>query len=87
MTNSYCLAGLFYRTYSNTAKNEIKKSIGMKDDVVCCLFDNFQYEDTGRTNFRRMLIDVRDIILPSELLRLADQMPDARNLSQEVTYL
>ena len=68
----------FYKQYSNIAKNTIDNAIGEYDDANKFLFYN--NETIGKRPLRSMNLDVNDIELPPELLRLAQQMPDARNL-------
>lgn len=68
----------YYRPYSKLAKDAVSKALGMKDDPVCFLFDN--YTIVGRKNLRLMNIAPQNIELPRELVDLAAKMPDASNL-------
>ena len=70
-----------YKTYSNSAKRSIEKTIGECDDAFHFLFDN--NETIGKRPLRSMNIDVNNIELPQELAHLAQQMPDGR----EILYL
>ena len=67
-----------YKTYSNFAKQSIVAAIGEHDDAIHFLFDN--NETIGRHPLRSMNIDVNDIELPQELMRLAQQMPDGKSI-------
>jgi len=79
---SFLRNGSYYRTYSNMAKNAIKQAVGLKDEALYYLFDNFKVKDGSRKNLRRMIMDVQDIELPDELMALANQMPDGKKLAQ-----
>ena len=68
----------FYKQYSNMAIKTIDKAIGEYDNADHFLFDN--NETIGKRPLRSMNLDVNDIELPPELQRLAQQMPDGRNL-------
>ena len=65
----------YYRPYSKLAKDAVSKSLGMKDDPICFLFDNDMI--VGRKKLRRMNIEPQNIELPQELVDLAIKMPDA----------
>ena len=65
----------YYKQYSNKAKTAIKQAVGLRDDVIYFLFDN--YRVSGRKIIRRTILDPQDLLLPPELMDLADRMPDA----------
>ena len=65
----------YYRPYSKLAKDAVSKSLGMKDDPICFLFDNDMI--VGRKKLRRMNIEPQNIELPQELVDLAIKTPDA----------
>ena len=65
----------YYRPYSKLAKEAVSKSLGMKDDPICFLFDNELI--VGRKKLRRMNLATQNIELPQELADLAIRMPDA----------
>ena len=67
-----------YKTYSNFAKQSIVTAIGEYDDTIHFLFDN--NETIGKRPLRSMNIDVNDIMLPKELMLLAQQMPDGKSI-------
>ena len=67
-----------YKTYSNFAKQSIVDAIGEYDDAIHFLFDN--NETIGKRPLRSMNIDVNDIVLPKELMLLAQQMPDGKEI-------
>lgn len=67
-----------YKTYSNFAKQSIVAAIGEYDDAIHFLFDN--NETIGKRPLRSMNIDVNDIMLPKELMLLAQQMPDGKSI-------
>ena len=70
----------YYKTYSNTAKIEIKKAVGTKDDVEHFLFENRRVGK--RKNLRTINMDSQFIDLPAELQELAEKMPDALDVLQ-----
>ena len=65
----------YYKQYSNLAKVAVKKSVGLRDDVIYFLFDN--YRIAGRKFVRRIVLDPQYIDIPQELMNLANRMPDA----------
>ena len=65
----------YYKQYSNLAKTAVKQAVGIRDDVIYFLFDN--YRILGRKFVRRTNLDPQDIVIPQELKDLADRMPDA----------
>lgn len=67
-----------YKTYSNFAKQSIVDAIGEYDDAIHFLFDN--NETIGKRPLRSMNINVNDIVLPKELMLLAQQMPDGKDI-------
>ena len=72
----------YYKQYSNMAKVAVKNAVGLRDNVICFLFNN--YRMAGRKVIRRTILDPQDILLPQELMDLADRMPDAMNIIQGV---
>lgn len=68
----------YYKQYSGRATKAIKDAVGVNDNPDCYLFENVTLKN--RKVLRRMLIDVKDIELPSELIKLAQVMPDALNV-------
>ena len=68
----------FYKQYSNDAKKSIDRAISEYDDAIHFLFDN--NETIGKRPLRSMNLDAKDIELPPELLRLAQQMPDGKEI-------
>lgn len=71
----------YYKTYSHRAVQAIKKALGTKDKHVYYLFENIKTMD--RKNLRCMILDPEDIEIPSELMNLANRMPDAANITQQ----
>ena len=67
-----------YKTYSNFAKQSIVDAIGEYDVAIHFLFDN--NETIGKRPLRSMNINVNDIVLPKELMLLAQQMPDGKDI-------
>lgn len=67
-----------YKSYSNQAKMAIVTAIGELDDAIHFLFDN--NEKIGRRPLRSMNLDFADIELPEELAKLAERMPDGKEL-------
>ena len=70
----------YYKSYSNWAKIDIKKAVGVRDEVDIFLFDTIR--TTGRKMLRRMNLDPQNIDLPPELMDLAIRMPDAFDVLQ-----
>ena len=68
----------YYKTYSYRATQAIAKALGMKDDPLHYLFDNVMLKN--RKILRRMLLDANNIVLPQELVDMAQKMPDAQNV-------
>ena len=68
----------FYKQYSNDAKKSIDRAISEYDDAIHLLFDN--NETIGKRPLSSMNLDAKDIELPPELLRLAQQMPDGKEI-------
>jgi hypothetical protein len=68
----------FYKQYSNDAKKAIDRAISEYDDAIHYLFDN--NEKIGKRPLRSMNLDAKNIELPPELLRLAQQMPDGKEI-------
>ena len=69
----------YFRTYSYQATNAISACVDIMDEALYYIFDS---KKIGRQNLRRMEMDVRDIELPQKLLKLAEAMPDAKEILQ-----
>lgn len=74
----------YYKQYSNKAKISIKEAVGLRDDVNCFLFGIYRMK--GRKIIRRTNLDPKDILLPPELMDLANRMPDALDVLQLTEY-
>ena len=72
----------YYKQYSNTAKTDVKKAIGLRDNPMKFLFDSHRV--AGRKFVRRTVLDPQDITIPQELMELANRMPDAMGVLQGV---
>ncbi len=72
----------YYKQYSNSAKTAVKQAVGLRDDVIHFLFDNNRI--AGRKFIRRTILDPQDIVIPRELMDLADRMPDAMAVLQSI---
>ena len=72
----------YYKQYSNTAKTDVKKAIGLRDNPMKFLFDSHRV--AGRKFVRRTVLDPQDITIPQELMELANRMPDAMDVLQGV---
>ena len=68
----------YYKTYSYRATQAIAKALGIKDDPLHYLFDIKMLKN--RKKLRCMLLDANDIVLPQELVDMAQKMPDAQNV-------
>ena len=67
-----------YKTYSKDAKQTIEDAIGEYDEPMNFLFDN--NKKIGKLYLRSMNLDFNDIELPHELMQLAIQMPDGKDI-------
>ena len=65
----------YYKQYSYRATQAITKAVGINDEPTYYQFDSKVLKN--RKVVRRMLIDAHHIELPSELMELAQVMPDA----------
>ena len=72
----------YYKQYSNTAKTDVKKAIGLRDNPMKFLFNSHRV--AGRKFVRRTVLDPQDITIPQELMELANRMPDAMGVLQGV---
>ena len=72
----------YFRSYSYGALTGISTCVDIKDEALYYKFDG--YKTVGRQNLRRMIMDVKDIELPQELLSLAKAMPDAKEVLQTI---
>ena len=72
----------YYKQYSNKAKIAIKSAVGIRDDVIHFLFEN--YRVAGRKFIRRTALDPQYIDIPNELMELANRMPDAWDILQGI---
>lgn len=68
----------YYKHYSYLVGQAIRNAVGTNDNPDYYLFDKVVLKN--RKILRRMLIDAEDIELPSELIKLAQVMPDALNV-------
>ena len=68
----------YYKQYSRRISEAITKAVGVRDDVDCFMFNNEVLKN--RKFVRHMCIDAEDIEIPSELMKLAQTMPDAMNI-------
>ena len=70
----------YYKQYSNRAKIDVKKAIGLRDNPMKFLFDRNRV--SGSKFVRRTVLDPQDITIPQELMDLANRMPDAMDVLQ-----
>ena len=68
----------YYKQYSGRATKAITNAVGVNDEAICYLFSNKVLRN--KKVVRRMYIDTNNIELPSELIKLAQDMPDAANI-------
>lgn len=68
----------YYKHYSYLVGQAIRNAVGTNDNPDYYLFDKVILKN--RKILRRMSIDAEDIELPSELMKLAQVMPDAMNV-------
>lgn len=71
-----------YKQYSNIAKRTLREAVGSKDEKQYYLFNVSQ--TLRRQSLKRMAMDVEDIELPQEFVRLAKAMPDAMEVLQTI---
>ena len=72
----------YYKQYSNMAKTAVKNAVGVRDNAIYFLFDN--YRVAGRKFIRRTVLDPQDIEIPQELMDIANRMPDAYDVLQNI---
>ena len=68
----------YYKQYSRRISIAIEKAVGVNDDTDCFMFNN--EVSKNRKVLRHMCIDAEDIEIPSELMKLAQTMPDAMDV-------
>jgi hypothetical protein len=68
----------YYKHYSYLVSRDIKNAVGTNDNPDYYLFDKVVLKN--RKVVRCMHMDAEDIELPSELIKLAQVMPDAMNV-------
>jgi hypothetical protein len=68
----------YYKQYSRRISIAIEKAVGVNDDTDCFMFNN--EVSKNRKVLRHMCIDAADIEIPSELMKLAQIMPDAMDV-------